>query len=202
MSQALHLDFLVSQQRHSKLGWFFLVVGVALAGWQLLAYSQMLQANSELRFELDSTLDRLNSHKQEVMRQPTLTPQERLAIAQARAATAQLNYPWDSLLHLMQDVQRPDIALLALEPKSQSGQIRLTAEAKDTSAMMSYLSSFQQSPLLHNALLTSHQLQMQQPGTPVKFQILAQWKGLQKSPSSDHAVVATQSAGKTEKVAQ
>ena len=201
MSQTLHLDFLGRQQRPSKLGWLLLVAGVALAGWQILVYSQLLQANSELHSELQSTLDRLHINKQDVKRQPTVTPQERTALAQARAATAQLNYPWDSLLNLVQTVQLPDVALLALDPKNRNGQIRLTAEAKDAPAMMRYLTGLQQNPLLLNAYLTTHQVQVQQPGTPVKFQILAQWKGVQAAAPSDNAVDTTTTIASTEKVA-
>ncbi len=200
MSPALHLNFLGGQQRSSPPGWLVLVAGVALAVWQLLAYSQLLQANAELRSELQGTLARLKINKQDLKRQPAPTPQERSAIAQARAATAQLNYPWASLLNLMETVQHPDVALLALEPKSRNGQIRLTAEAKDAAAMMAYVSSLQQNPFLQNAFLTTHQVQIQQPGTPIKFQILAQWKGSPAATPSDGAVDAAANAGINDKV--
>ena len=55
MSQALHLNFLGGQQHSSRPGWLFLVAGVALVSWQFLDYSQLLQANSELRSELQGT---------------------------------------------------------------------------------------------------------------------------------------------------
>ena len=107
----------------------------------------------------------------------------------------------DALLNLVETVQHSDVALLSLEPKSKTGQIRLTAEAKDALAMTSYISSLQQNPLLQNALLTTHQIQVQQPGSPFKFQILAQWIGAQPMPASDTRVESSMTASMSEKVA-
>jgi hypothetical protein len=201
MSQALHLDFLAGRRRSSRLGYLFLLAGCALAGWQLLEYSQQLQANAELRSELKSTTARANGSDREVKKQAPLTPRERTAMTQARSLTAQLNYPWASLLNLIETAQHPDVALLALDPKSRNGQLRLTAEAKDAPSMMAYVGGLQNNPLLQNALLTTHQMQIQQPGTPLKFQILAQWKGPQEVLPSDSVADAITTASVNEKTA-
>ena len=194
MNRALHLDFLGGRWHLSKLGWAALLAGAAIAGWQLLAYRQLLQFNAALRSELQSTQAGLTVNRQDAKRQQALTPHERSMIVQARAAATQLNYPWESLLNLMETVQHPDVALLALDPKSRNGQIRLTAEAKDASAMMSYVAALQQTSQLQNALLTTHQIQTQQPGSPFKFQILAQWKDLSTAVSSDTADASSTAA--------
>jgi hypothetical protein len=201
MSQALHLDFLAGRRRSSQLGYLLLLAGLALAGWQLLDYSQQLQANAELRSELTSTLARVNSNGRDAKNQAPLTPRERTAMTQARSLTAQLNYPWASLLNLIETAQHPDVALLALDPKSRNGQLRLTAEAKDAPSMMAYVGGLQNNPLLQNALLTTHQMQIQQPGTPLKFQILAQWKGPQEVTPSDSTADLTTTASINEKTA-
>jgi hypothetical protein len=191
MSQALHLDFLAGRRRSSKLGYLFFLAGCALAGWQLLDYSQQLQANADLRAELKSTLAHVHGNDRDAKKQAPLTPRERTAMTQARSLTAQLNYPWASLLNLIETAQHPDVALLALDPKSRNGQLRLTAEAKDAPSMLAYVGGLQNNPLLQNALLTTHQMQIQQPGTPLKFQILAQWKGPQEVILSDSVADAS-----------
>jgi hypothetical protein len=197
MNHALHLDFLAGRRRSSKLGYLFLLAGLALAGWQLLNYSEQLQANAELRFDVKSMLARVNGNDRDVKKPLPLTPGERTAMSQARSLTAQLNYPWASLLNLIETAQHPDVALLALEPKSRNGQLRLTGEAKDAPSMLAYVGGLQNNPLLQNALLTTHQMQVQQPGTPLKFQIVAQWKGPQEGAPLDavpDAIAATASA--------
>jgi hypothetical protein len=93
------------------------------------------------------------------------------------------------------------VALLALDPKSRNGQLRLTAEAKDALSMMAYVGGLQSNSLLQNALLTTHQMQIQQPGTPLKFQILAQWKGPQEVIPSDNVADVTTTASINEKTA-
>jgi cell envelope opacity-associated protein A len=201
MSQALHLDFLAGRSRSSRLGYLFLLAGLALAGWQLFDYSQQLQANAELRAELKNTLARVNGADRDVRKPAPLTPGERTAMTQARGLTAQLNYPWASLLTLIETTQHPDVALLALDPKSRNGQLRLTAEAKDALSMMAYVGGLQNNSLLQNALLTTHQMQIQQPGTPLKFQILAQWKGPQEVIPSDSVADVTTTASINEKTA-
>jgi hypothetical protein len=202
MSQALHLDFLAGRRRSSRLGYLFLLAGFALAGWQLLDYSQALQANAELRSELKSTLARVQSSDRDVKNQAPLTSRERTAMTQARSLTAQLNYPWASLLNLVETAQHPDVALLALDPKSRNGQLRLTAEAKDASSMMAYVGGLQNNPLLQNALLTTHQMQIHQPGAPLKFQILAQWKTPQEITPSDSVADATTTATTTASITE
>jgi hypothetical protein len=174
-----------------------MLAGLALAGWQLLDYSQQLQANAELRSELTSTLARVSGNDRDIKKQASLTPLERTAMTQARSLTAQLNYPWASLLTLIETAQHPDVALLALDPKSRNGQLRLTAEAKDAPSMLAYVGGLQSNPLLQNALLTTHQMQFQQPGTPLKFQILAQWKGPQEVTPSDSVADAVTTAATT-----
>jgi hypothetical protein len=200
MSPALHLDFLSGRQRSSRLGYLFVLAGLTLAGWQLFDYSQQLQANAELRAELKSMLARVNGSDRDAKKQAPLTPRERTAMTQARNLTAQLNYPWASLLNLIETAQHPDVALLALDPKSRNGQLRLTAEAKDATSMLAYVGGLQNNPLLQNALLTTHQMQIQQPGTPLKFQIIAQWKGPREvipSESVEDAIATTTTATAT-----
>jgi hypothetical protein len=139
-------------------------------------------------------LARVNGGDRDVGKPAPLTPGERTAMTQARGLTAQLNYPWASLLNLIETAQHPDVALLALDPKSRNGQLRLTAEAKDAASMLAYVGGLQNNPLLQNALLTTHQMLIQQPGTPLKFQIIAQWKGPQEvvpSESVEDAIATT-----------
>ncbi len=200
MSQAIHLDFLGTQKRSSVLGWVLLAIGAVMVGWQMLDYSQILQTNSQLRSDLQNTLKRLKISKDDVKRQPPPTLQERAAITQAGTATGQLNYPWDSLLSLIETTQHPDVALLSLDPRSRNGQIRLTAEAKNDVAMMAYVSGLQKNTQLQSALLTTQQLQIQLPGAPLKFQVLAQWKGIQAAPAVTTTADASTGNTSNEKV--
>lgn len=201
MTQAIHLDFL-GKQNAPKVGWLVLASGMAVMGWQMVAYSELLQSNAALKSELQKIQASQKISRQDVKSQPVPTAAERSAISQARAVAAQLNDPWESLLSLVETAQHPDVALLALDPKGRNGQIRLTAEAKDASTMVAYVTSLQQNKLLQNAVLTSHQVQVQQPGTPFRFQVLAQWKETRAVPLVGSALDVTQASVPAEKAAR
>lgn len=201
MTQAMHLDFL-GKQSPPKVGWLVLAAGMVVMGWQLVVYSELLRSNAGLQSELQNIQASQKINRQDVKSQPVPTAAERSAISQARAVAAQLNDPWESLLSLVETAQHPDVALLALDPKGRNGQIRLTAEAKDASTMVAYVTSLQQNKLLQNAVLTSHQVQVQQPGTPFRFQVLAQWKETRAVPLAGSALDVTQASVPAEKAAR
>lgn len=85
-----------------------------------------------------------------------------------------LSTPWADLLAAL-EATTANVALLAVEPSATKRNISITAEAASTEDMLAYLQALQKDNRLANALLTSHQVQIQAPGTPVRFQIQASW---------------------------
>jgi Tfp pilus assembly protein PilN len=200
MSTAMDFDFLATPRTHSRVGWFLLFAGLGLAAWQASEWRITQQANAQLQSAIDAMQSRSRLYQQEQKYETEPTPLERAEIAQTRAASVQLNYPWDAVFNAIEKAQHPDIALLGVDPKSKSGQIRLTAEAKDAAAMTLYVANLQSSPQLSRALLTSHQLQSQQPGTPLRFQVLAQWKDATPNTASSMPPASNMQAVLDEKV--
>lgn len=176
MNSAIDFDFLKSAPAPSRRGWYLFFAGAALLFWQMLELRTAQLSTLELQSNIAALQNRSRTSQSEQKLETEPTPAERVEIAQARSASLQLNYPWDQVFDAIEKAQHPDVALLGVDPKSKTGQIRLTAEAKDAVAMTQYIANLQRSPSLSRALLTSHQIQSQQPGTPLRFQILAQWK--------------------------
>jgi Tfp pilus assembly protein PilN len=176
MNSAINFDFLNPTPKQPRLGWILLLVGIGLLVWQVIELRTAQRSAVELQGNIAALQNRSRTSQQEQKLEAEPTPAERVEIAQARAASQQLNYPWDQVFDAIEKAQHPDVALLGVDPKSKTGQIRLTAEAKDAVAMTQYMQNLQRSPHLSRALLTSHQIQSQQPGTPLRFQVLAQWK--------------------------
>ena len=199
MNRLILLDFSSQPNRQPHLGWIILGAAIALTGWQALQYSGLLQTNAEIQADLNNSALRQGIDKQNLKKQPAQSAVERSAITQAKSVATQLNYPWESLLILVESVAHPDVALLALDPKGSNSQIRVTAEAKDAAAMVAYVSSLQKHPLLQRALLTSHIVQLQQPGEPVRFQILAQLNSVQAPLPLDRSANAMQIAVTTDR---
>ena len=60
---------------------------------------------------------------------------------------------------------------------SASVAITLTAEAASASEMLNYLDALQIDARLANVVLVSHAVQVQTPGSPLRFQLRASWGG-------------------------
>lgn len=96
-------------------------------------------------------------------------------VKSARQVATGLATPWSQLLDALESAPQEAVALLAIEPSVAKRSIRLTAEARDASAMLTYLGELQKDRRLSSVVLVSHQVQVQAPGTPVRFQIQAGW---------------------------
>ena len=86
------------------------------------------------------------------------------------------NRAWATLLNTIESVQAKEVALLVLEPDATNGKLRVTAEAKDVSAMLDYLKQLQQQPGLRDVVLLSQQVNEDNKQQPVRFIVGAQWQ--------------------------
>lgn len=92
-----------------------------------------------------------------------------------RDITRGLATPWGDLFAALEAAPTQSVALLAIEPTVANRSVRLTAEARDSKAMLAYLAALQKDFRLTHVVLVSHQVQAQTPGTPVRFLIQALW---------------------------
>jgi hypothetical protein len=94
------------------------------------------------------------------------------ADAVARGLTA----PWSDLMQSIETIQNKDVALQVIEPIAARQSLRITADGRHPEAMLDYLQQLQ-GRTLTEVVLTSHQVQVQQPGAPIRFQVQAKWGG-------------------------
>jgi predicted ArsR family transcriptional regulator len=86
-----------------------------------------------------------------------------------------LTAPWVDLLNAIESAPQQSVALLAAEPSTAKQSFRLTAEARDLDAMLGYVAALQRDRRLVSVVLVSHQVQVQTPGRPIRFQVQAGW---------------------------
>lgn len=99
--------------------------------------------------------------------------------AQAHAvngAVAQLNLPWRDLFDAIESATPSTIALLALEPDAHKHIVRGTAEAKSGDDMVTYVEQLKRQPFFSLVTLTRHEVNVQDPNKPIRFQFEAQWE--------------------------
>lgn len=163
----------------------------APAGVVLLLAGCLVLATSGARFWQASTAhDLASSEYARATRKPVTKKHAAVPLSAAvlqaekqnQAVLDKLTVPWQSLLAIVESYPAHDVALIGIDQNPGQRQIRITAEAKDAQAMLAYLNFLQHTALLHEALLSEHEIEAHAPGTPVRFQIAAIWGSHDQSP--------------------
>ena len=171
-----------------------LTVWAALVG-AMLALGAGLWALSALRAErlgLQETLARVvqSSASPSLNRSSeAATSFQAIDLAQVKAmnqALLSLNRPWPQLWDALERVSSArgvQVAILEMRPDSGNAQqnsevdpgLRLLAEAKDSGHMLGFLRELRNEPFFVSILLSSHQINAQDPNKPVRFEIDLRW---------------------------
>lgn len=101
-------------------------------------------------------------------------PAELARVQFVRLTSRNLAAPWADLLSALETAPS-NVALLSVEPSAAKRTVSLIAEAAGPVEMIKYLQALQSDPRLSNVVLVSHQVQLQAPGTPIRFQLRAAW---------------------------
>lgn len=97
------------------------------------------------------------------------------AMEGARAVVGHLVGPWGKLFRTLEAIEAPDVALLALTPDIRNRKIRIYAEARSFSAMLSYYRALEHSRAFGDVVLVEHEIQYSDAQRPVRFSMTAVW---------------------------
>jgi hypothetical protein len=169
----LHLEFAPGVRRVSWPGRVLLVLSIALLVYSALELSDLWTARARAIADLGA-MD--GSGKAAIKDPPVKVDARELSNARAaRQVATNLMTPWAALLSSLGAAPTAAVALLSVEPSVMKHSVRLTAEARDLHEMLLYVGALQRDSRLASVVLVSHQLQVQAPGTPVRFQVQAEW---------------------------
>jgi hypothetical protein len=101
-----------------------------------------------------------------------------LEVKRANEVVRELLQPWERLFQAVESAGGKDVALLALEPNPERKTVKIRGEAKDMQALLGYVRRLQDCDSFAAVYLQSHQVQQQEAQKPVRFVLLADWKGL------------------------
>jgi hypothetical protein len=138
------------------------------------AWSARAEAQSEL-----ASLERRGPGRPASSR----TPVDAATIRAVSAIARDLRAPWPELMRSMEASSSGDISLLQVEPVVASDSIRITADARHADAMLDYLAQLKAQGL-SAIVLNSHEIRLQEPGRPIRFQAQARWVGLKPRPGA------------------
>lgn len=156
-----------------RLGVIVLLAGLVLAALWTQHYLELRGDLAEWR----DSLQRVDRHRSG---QAPAQPAEGAARLKAELRRANrvieaLATPWPDLLGAAESAYSEQAILLSIEPDTERREVRLTAEAKDLVGMLDYLKALRQSPVLMDAVLVSHQINVKDNQRPVRFVVLAHW---------------------------
>ncbi len=173
MSQQLSLDFVEqpvwSFQRFSPLSLILFAFACVMA---FLVWQYYAQLQTEYAAVSDAV----------TIAQPANVPGENIEpltakeLKNVRKTVADLSTPWGQLLSGLEAIRMKQVALLLLEPNKKKELVTLTGQAKNVDAMLQYVEAVAALPMLSNVYLQNHMIEMNEPGSPVSFTVLASWQ--------------------------
>lgn len=100
-----------------------------------------------------------------------------LEVKRANEVLRQLTLPWDDLFQAVESSSGKEIALLALEPDTEKQVVVIRGEARDFAGLLNYVTQLERREVFGPVYLQSHQVQQDDPDKPVRFSLLADWRG-------------------------
>lgn len=93
----------------------------------------------------------------------------------AEHAIAQLRLPWSRVLHEIETLTGPAVALLSIESQGKTCTLRLTGEAKTMADAMAYVSRLRESSRIDAVYLASHEEKQAGAVKVTRFSLDAVW---------------------------
>lgn len=177
--RALHLDYQRTYRAMPWLGLAILLLALcawAAVGWRYGEKSREARSWEQQADVLSALLAR---------RSPAARPQSPqaagallLEVKQANQVVRALAVPWTPLFDAVDSAGAPGIALLALEPDARKGTVRIIGEARDLEVLLAYVDQLAQREVFASVLLERHQVQRDVAEKPLRFSLVARWKGV------------------------
>jgi Tfp pilus assembly protein PilN len=175
---ALRLDY---QRSNKPVPW--LGLGVLLAALAALAlmggYYRTLNQRIDFWESKVDRIERLSSHRAPASRplDEQAVRARMLEVKQANQVLRQLSLPWNALFNAVETSGGQSIALLSMESDMQKGTLKISGEAKDLNALLTYVRKLSTREVFSGVFLQNHQIQQTDPEKPLRFSLLAYRKG-------------------------
>lgn len=170
----LHLEFAPNARTRSPAAWLFLIAALLLLAVLAVQVGHRLYSNAQQR-QATSELD-LRERPEPPKTQASVRgdPKEASRLQWARQTSRHLMAPWADLFAALESAPS-SVALLVVEPSADTRSVSLTAEAANATEMLNYLQALQSDARFANVVLLSHAVEVQTPGSPLRFQLRASW---------------------------
>lgn len=172
--RSLALDHFAGPPRLSWYGITLLALAIlaamTLAAWQrqLLGELDVLQTQQQL------ALPGTRRPSAAAMIEPRRRDE---ALRSAQRVSLDLRLPWNALLDAIEAATDPSVALLTIEPDGRRAAVRISGEARHKQAMLDFMGRLGMTRPFVHTVLESHAQNRTGAKAPVRFTLLAHWKG-------------------------
>lgn len=167
--QRIALDFVRRAPRSRWASRVLLAVALGVAGDMAFTFAQLDRA-----VKANEAVVARGQPRKAVAR---VSPEE---LALARDTVERLGLPWTKLFAALESAASDQVALLAIEPDTKSGTVKISGDSKDYLAALGYVLNLSQADALSNVQLVRHELKQNDPQRPVAFSISAAWNEVKK----------------------
>jgi len=167
--QRIELDFIRRAPRSRWAGRVLLAVALGVAGDMAFTFVQLERAVKSN----EATVARAQPRK-------AVTQVSNDELALARDTVERLGLPWTKLFAALEAAANDQVALLAIEPDTKNGTVKITGDSKDYLAALGYVLNLSQADALSNVQLVRHEVKQNDPQRPVAFSISAAWNEVKK----------------------
>ena len=167
--QRIELDFIRRAPRSRWAGRVLLAVALGVAGDMAFTFAQLQT--------VVKSNEALVARAQPRKAVQTISNEE---LALARDTVERLGLPWTKLFAALESAANDQVALLAIEPDTKNGTVKITGDSKDYLAALTYVLNLSQSDALSNVQLVRHEVKQSDPQRPVAFSISAAWNEVKR----------------------
>ncbi len=96
-------------------------------------------------------------------------------LKKANAVMSEIDLPWESLFDSVEHAASQEVALLSFQPDVFSRTVRIGGEAKNTWAMLDFVSALERQSAVKDAYLLKYEVKRDDPQRPVVFFLTASW---------------------------
>ena len=168
--QRIELDFIRRAPRSRWAGRVLLAVAVGLAGDMAFSYASLVRAVKHN----EAIVARAQPQR------PVAAPASADEVALARDTVERLALPWSKLFAALEAAANDQVALLAIEPDTKSGTVKISGDSKDYLAALGYVLNLSKADALSHVQLVRHEVKQNDPQRPVAFSITAAWNEVKR----------------------
>jgi hypothetical protein len=168
----LNLDYqLAPDQPRRFAGWALLLSGLALLVEMGISYDRLQNEREVMNKEIRASKLHLDAPRSQIASR-LYTDKD---VATAQQMVDRLSAPWGALFDGLESIKNNNVAILSIEPDTQTGLLRIQGEAKDYASVLTLVAQMRTSKPFSNVFLQQHEIKRDDPQHPVIFTLSMRW---------------------------